>query len=128
MQMDQGIDTGPIISQKCVPITASTTAGLLYEQLAKFGAELLVETIPKFLDGKLRTISQPDESPTPYAPMLSKSDGRLNFEQPADELERMVRAYHPWPGTFILWQDKPLKIHLVEIVKGKKGNSQIHST
>jgi methionyl-tRNA formyltransferase len=110
MKMDEGIDTGDIINQSAIPIEAEDTGGSLFDKLSKLGADLLVETLPKYLKSEVNPQPQ-GNSPTPYAPILKKSDGELDFWQPAVVLTRQVRAYHPWPGTYTFWKDKPLKIH-----------------
>lgn len=110
MKMDEGIDTGDIISQQEIPISLEDTGGSLFERLAKLGGKFLIETLPKYIAGDLVPYSQ-GESPTPYAPMLKKSDGELNFSLPAAILARQVRAFNPWPGSFMNWDHKPLKIH-----------------
>jgi methionyl-tRNA formyltransferase len=110
MKMEEGIDTGDILSQSAIPIEAEDTGGSLFDKLSKLGADLLVETLPKYLKSEVNPKTQGD-SPTPYAPILKKSDGELDFRQPAVVLNRQVRAYHPWPGTYTFWKDKPLKIH-----------------
>jgi methionyl-tRNA formyltransferase len=109
MKMDAGVDTGPILSQRHIPISHEDTAGLLFQKLAPIGADLLLETIPRYLAGELFPRPQPDEGVT-YAPMLKKEDGMLNFNQTAVAMERKVRAFDPWPGTFFTWKDMPLKV------------------
>jgi len=110
MLMDPGVDTGPVLSQRATPIQAGETAGELSERMAHLGAELLLETLPRHLSGELQPQPQPQEGAT-YASMLKKEDGRLDFNQPAMELERRVRAFNPWPGAFMDWQGGPLKVH-----------------
>jgi len=110
MKMDAGLDTGPILSQRSTAITPQETAGSLFRRLADMGGALLVETIPPYLRGEIRPRPQ-DESQATYAPQLSRSDGRLNFNHTAQELERQVRAFHPWPGTFTFWDQKRLIVH-----------------
>lgn len=110
MLMDPGVDTGPMLSQRPTPIQPGETARQLSERLAQLGAQLLLETLPRYLSGELLPQPQPEQGAT-YAPMLKKEDGRLDFNQPAQELERRVRAFHPWPGAFMEWQGLPLKIH-----------------
>jgi methionyl-tRNA formyltransferase len=109
MLMDSGIDTGPILTQREIEILPNETAGTLGERLANLGATLLVETLPGYLSGNIQPQAQ-DETRSTYAPMLSKEEGRLNFSHPAADLERRVRAFQPWPGTFMDWQGQPLKI------------------
>lgn len=117
MQMDPGIDTGPMLSQRAIPILATDTGGSLFEKLSTLGGELLLETLPRYLNGELHPQPQPVEGAT-YAPMLKKEDGLLDFTRPAAELERRVRAMSPWPGAFMVWQDAPLKIQKARVVEG----------
>jgi methionyl-tRNA formyltransferase len=119
MLMDTGIDTGPVLSQKAIPILPDDTSASLSGRLAELGAKLLGETLPAYLSGKIKPQPQDEfskEQPS-YAPMLKKEDGLLDFNQEASELERRVRAFNPWPGAFIAWQGQNLKIinaHVVE--------------
>jgi methionyl-tRNA formyltransferase len=110
MKMDPGIDTGPVINQRSIPVQPDDTAGTLSERLAQLGADLLADTLPAYIDGRLTARPQPEDGAT-YAPMLKKEEGLLDFEQPAEALARKVRAYNPWPGAFTLWQGENLKIH-----------------
>ncbi len=110
MRMDPGLDTGPILSQKAVDIAPAETAGELYARLAVLGAELLMDTLPGYLEGRLSPQPQPEQGIT-HAPMLKKEEGLLDFGRPAAELERRVRAFNPWPGAWIMWQDGMLKVH-----------------
>lgn len=119
MKMDPGLDTGPILSQRAVPITPDETAGSLFEKLSRLGAELLLDTLPGYLSGEITPRPQPEEGVT-YAPMLKKEDGRLDFRQPAEELERKVRAFNPWPGTYFDWYGGTIKVHKAGIRPGKK--------
>lgn len=109
MRMDAGIDTGPTLSARVIPITPTHTTATLAAELAEVGAELLVETLPAYLSGDLLPQSQDDAGAT-YAPMLTKADGKLDFSQPAAYLARQVRAMTPWPGTHALLDGQPLKI------------------
>jgi methionyl-tRNA formyltransferase len=109
MKMDPGVDTGPTLSQRAIPILADDTAGSLFARLAPVGAELLLETLPRYLSGELIPQPQPAEGAT-YAPMLKKEDGLLDFNAPSEALERRVRAMDPWPGAFMLWRGAPLKV------------------
>ena len=109
MQMDAGMDTGAIISQVTTPILADDTAATLSERLAKLGANALLEALPGYLSGDQKPKTQ-DESQVTMAPLLSKSDGELDFTRTAIELERQVRAFNPWPSAFIIWKNQPLKV------------------
>ncbi len=110
MQMDPGLDTGPILTQRATPITAEDTAGTLSERLARMGADLLIETIPGYLKGEIRPQPQDDALAT-YAPKLEKTAGELDFTQSVAALERQVRAMHPWPGAYLLWEGNRLRVH-----------------
>jgi methionyl-tRNA formyltransferase len=111
MRMDPGIDTGPTLAMRNEPIHLVDSAGSLGARLARLGADLLIETLPGYLDGRYQPIPQPDSGAT-YAPMIQKTDGELNFAEPVELLERRVRAYQPWPGAFTAWRGQPLKILL----------------
>lgn len=100
MIMDPGVDTGPILRQEAMSIRADDTAESLSARLSEAGAELLVRTLPDYLEGRLSPRPQSEEGAT-YAAMLSKDQGRLDFSLPAEALERQVRAFTPWPGTFM---------------------------
>jgi len=115
MLMNAGLDTGSILSQRALPIFQQDTAGTLSERMAHTGASLLGDTLPGYLTGGI--LPQPqEESGVTYAPQLKKEDGLLDFHEPALVLERKIRAYTPWPGTYILWQGQPLKIHRAHAV------------
>ena len=109
MKMDAGIDTGAILSQVTVEITGQDTAGTLGSRLSEKGAELLLATLPGYLDGSIEPRPQ-DNSLATYAPMLKKEDGLLDPALPAEALARRVRAYQPWPGAYIIWEGDILKI------------------
>jgi methionyl-tRNA formyltransferase len=122
MRMDAGIDTGPLLSQRRVPIAPDDTAGSLSTKLAQQGANLLIETLPAYLSGELQPTPQQGEHT--YAGMLKKRDGQLDFTESAKALERKVRAYDPWPGTFMDWENgrlKILKVHTASAEIGSEG-------
>lgn len=115
MKMDAGIDTGPMLAQAATAIHPGDSAESLGRRLSELGAELLIRTLPDYLNGRLQPVAQ-DESMATYAPMMKKEDGRLDFTQPAELLARQVRAYHPWPGAYTEWQGQYLKIHCAHAV------------
>jgi len=125
MRMDSGVDTGPILSQRGIPILPEDTAGDLSGRLGVLGAELLIETLPPYLAGELQALPQSDSGIT-HAPMLKKEDGRLDFSHPAAELARRVRAFNPWPGASVLWKGQPLKIHRAHAVEGTPAQYGLH--
>ncbi|HEX7619699.1 MAG TPA: methionyl-tRNA formyltransferase [Anaerolineales bacterium] len=117
MKMDPGVDTGPILSQRILPIAANDTGGTLFDKMAPLGALLLIETLPRFLRGEIIPRPQPKEGAT-YAPMLKKEDGQLDLTRPAIELERRVRAMNPWPGAYFPWNGAPFKVLRARISAG----------
>jgi len=128
MKMDAGLDTGPILAQRSVRIQQDETSGSLFETLSQLGADLLLETLPKYFNGQIAPTPQPEEGVT-YAGMLKKQEGELDFSRPAVELERKVRAFNPWPGTYFDWNGNPLKVHRASCGSGKKrvGERVIHN-
>lgn len=109
MQMNAGLDTGPILAQQEEPIRPDDTQATLERRLARLGADLLVKTLPAYLAGDLRPRPQPEEGAT-YARQFRKEDGRLDWTRPAVELDRQVRAFNPWPGAFTTWQGRRFKV------------------
>lgn len=99
MQMEEGLDTGPILLQRSIPITPTMTAAELHDRLAELGARLLIDALSGLAAKRLVARPQPDRGAT-YAPKLTREEGRLDWRRPAVELERQVRALSPWPGAF----------------------------
>lgn len=118
MKMDVGLDTGPILTQRSIRLTREDTAGSVFEKLSQLGADLLVETLPDYLSGKIQPVPQPEDGST-YAPMLKKEEGQLDFTRPAEELERRVRAFNPWPGAFMDFDGTLLKVHRAHVEAGE---------
>jgi methionyl-tRNA formyltransferase len=109
MMMDKGLDTGPILTQRTLPILAEDTTGSLTARLAQAGAQLLLETVPQWLDRKIKPQPQ-NEAGASYTRVMNKEDGRIDWTLTALELWRRVRAYDPWPGYYAMWQEKRLRI------------------
>jgi methionyl-tRNA formyltransferase len=118
MKMDAGLDTGPMLSMGYMPITPDETGQSLHDKLAQLGANLLTQTLPGYLDGSIEPKPQPEEGIT-YAPQISRDDGRIDWMEDAVSIERMVRAFTPWPGTFTHWDGRLLKIHAGEVEVGQ---------
>ena len=123
MKMDPGLDTGPMLSQRSIRLTPEDTAGSVFEKLSAIGADLLIETLPDYLSGKLKPIPQPEEGVT-YAPMLKKEEGQLDFGRDVHELERRVRAFNPWPGAFMDFDGTLLKVHRARVEEGDAAAGQ----
>lgn len=117
MKMDVGLDTGPMLSNRSIRLTRDDTAGSVFEKLSTLGADLLIETLPDYLSGKLQPIPQSEEGMT-YAPMMKKEEGKLDFSRDVHELERRVRAFNPWPGAFMDFDGTPLKVHRARVEPG----------
>ncbi len=118
MKMDEGVDTGAILSQRALAIGPDETAGSLAERLSAAGADLLMETLPAYLSGELQPRPQ-DNAGATYAPMLKKEDGLLDTAQPAEELARKVRAFNPRLGAFLPWDGEALKVHRAHAEAGE---------
>jgi methionyl-tRNA formyltransferase len=109
MQMDEGLDTGPIVAQAVLAVDASDTTASLTYRLADLGARLLIETLPAWIAGEIQAQPQDDAKAT-YCRQLRKDDGRLDWTSEAVQLDRVVRACYPWPGAFTTWQGQRLKV------------------
>ncbi len=118
MKMDAGLDTGPILVQKEIQIFPDDNAQTLSEKLSALGADLLIEILPLYFEGQLTLIEQNNAQKT-IAALVKKEDGKLNFLQTAEELERRIKAYNPWPGAYFQWRDKSLKVLKAHIIKSK---------
>ena len=109
IRMAERIDQGDIVSQEKIKVLSRDTTLFLTKKLAELGSNLLIKTIPSWLEGKI--ISKPQgDSPTLYCPQLKKEDGKINWENQAEYIERQIRAFYPWPGTFTFFKGKALKI------------------
>jgi methionyl-tRNA formyltransferase len=119
MKLDAGLDTGPILAQRTTPIEAADTAVSLHHRLAQLGAQLLLEILPLYLQGRIQPQPQPSEGAS-YARKISRADGRIDWTAPARAIWNRVRAFTPWPGTFALFPSTPqprgLKIWRAEVV------------
>ncbi|MGE5597043.1 MAG: methionyl-tRNA formyltransferase, partial [Hyphomicrobiales bacterium] len=109
MEMAPKMDAGPVIAQAKAAITPEHTTGTLEQQLATLGAELLVETLPRWLAGEVAARPQ-DESAVTYCGLVRKEDGHLRAGMTAAEAERAVRAYNPWPGAYVEYRGQRLAI------------------
>jgi len=111
MVMDAGLDTGPILLQDSLPIALDETGATLHDKLAQMGAILLMHTLDWVVAGSLTPQPQPDDPALiTKAPTLCKEDGLIDWRHGALAIDRQVRAFTPWPGTFTNWQGKRVKI------------------
>ncbi len=122
MKMNAKMDAGDIIAQERMTLTEDMTADVLRHQMAHVGAKLLVKTIDQIVSGQFKCVTQ-DESQVTLAAKLTKEMGRIDWNQSASQIERLIRGLRPWPGTFCMYKGKVLKILEASIVKnsGKPG-------
>jgi len=113
MQMEAGLDTGPILLREAVPIGPADTSGSLHDLLADLGTRLILRALAE----NPPPVRQPDAEAT-YAPKLMREDGRIDWSDDAAAIERQVRAFDPWPGTFTTLQGGALKVLAVELADG----------
>jgi methionyl-tRNA formyltransferase len=131
MQLDAGVDTGPMLLQRTTPIASQETTGSLTLKLATLGAQALLEALPLWIAGKITPEPQ-DESKATHTRMLRKEDGLINWERAVAVIARAVRAYTPWPSAYTYWRGKLLKIISVqplqvEIDSGVPGTVSMHN-
>ncbi|MCA0453365.1 MAG: methionyl-tRNA formyltransferase [Chloroflexi bacterium] len=117
MKMDAGLDTGPMLKMRAIPITPDETGQSLHDKLSTLGAELLMETLPDYLNGLITPQPQPEAGVT-FAPQVRKEEGNIVWTQPAEVIERLIRAFTPWPGTFTYFKGQQLKIINGSVVEG----------
>ena len=97
MQMNEGLDTGDMLAVREIPLEPKETSESLFTKLSALGAELLVETLDRIEAGTITPVPQPEESPTPYARMITKADGKIDWSRDAAEIERQIRGMNSWP-------------------------------
>jgi methionyl-tRNA formyltransferase len=113
MQMDAGLDTGPVLLRQALPITGRTTAAGLHDALAEIGARLILRALVE----DPPPVPQPADGAT-YAPKLTRDAGRIDWTRDAVAIERQVRAFDPWPGTFTILRGATLKVLTAAVVPG----------
>jgi len=126
MEMDEGLDTGAVISRRELPILPTDTSASMHEKLSALGGELIRQDLPRWLRGELRATPQPSEGVV-LAPIINKEDGQLDFGKSAAELERRLRAFTPWPGAFTYLEGKLLKVHKAQVKDGKGAPGEVLS-
>ncbi len=115
MRMDAGLDTGDMILKEIVPLAKEETGGSLFDRLSAVGAQLLLRTLDALDAGTAQYEKQPEASPTAYAAMLTKEDGRIDWNKSAHETECLIRGVDPWPGAWTGFRGKTLKIWKAKI-------------
>ncbi|MDN3235315.1 methionyl-tRNA formyltransferase [Pseudomonas sp. WAC2] len=124
MRMEAGLDTGPMLSKVSTPITAEDTGGSLHDRLALLGAEAVVEAIPALAAGTLPDKLQDDALAT-YAHKLNKEEAKLDWSRPAVDLERLIRAFNPWPLCHSTLAGEGVKIYAATVVDGNGQPGEI---
>jgi methionyl-tRNA formyltransferase len=117
MQLDEGMDSGPIIAQRRTPIGADETAEDLTDRLFDIGADLLADTINPWRDGNITPVPQSEADAT-TSRLLKREDGAIDWTQSAGQIARQIRAYYPWPSSFTQWQGRQLKVHEASALDG----------
>jgi methionyl-tRNA formyltransferase len=118
MQMEAGLDTGPMLLKVGTAISADDTGGSLHDRLAALGPQAVIEAISGLADGTLKGEVQ-DDSLATYAHKLNKDEARLDWSRPATELERLVRAFYPWPMCHSTLNGDAIKVHAAALGDGQ---------
>jgi methionyl-tRNA formyltransferase len=118
MRMDAGLDTGPVFSQRRVPILPDDDAGTLHDKLADLGAQALLDVLADLAAGQARSVPQPPEGAT-YARKIDKQETALRWDRPAIELERAIRAFRPAPGASAVLNGESVKVLRARVVAGE---------
>ncbi len=121
MQMDPGLDTGPILMTESTPIAAEESAGDLHDRLSRMAAELLQRGIDALLAGRLPSPQEQDDALATHAPLIQRDDARLDWQLPAGRLARQVRAYNPWPVAFGAVNGVELRVFRAAPLDGLSG-------
>ena len=119
IKWDKELDHGPIIAKKDLNITRNDTHDSLMTKLAKVGADLLISILPFYLDGSLKPVAQ-DHTKATHTQMIKKEDGFVDLENPPDpeKLDRMIRAYYPWPGVWTRLKTQNSKLKTIKFLPG----------
>ncbi len=122
MQMDAGLDTGDMLLKAVVPVEKKETGGSLFDKLSSVGAELLLETLEGLEKGSI-TPQKQGETTTPYAAMLTKEQGKIDWTQDAETIERLIRGLNPWPSAYTSLNGKTLKLWAADAENGVSQES-----
>lgn len=124
MLMDEGLDTGPMLLQRTVPIGQEESAADLHDRLAQVGGEVLCETLERLGEGGLTSQPQPEQGAT-YAPLLEKTFGAVDWTLPARRIHDLVRGLYPWPGAYTHAGETYLKLLRSSLVEGAGQSGQV---
>lgn len=117
MRMNEGLDTGDMISKTVVPLAEDETGGSLFDKLSEEGAKLCVTTLEEIAAGRAVYEKQPEESTTDYARMIDKKMGEIDWTQSAEKIEQLIRGLNPWPSAYTYLNGKSLKIWKAEVLE-----------
>ena len=120
MKMDEGLDTGPLLASRSIPLNGDERTPALTDELFALGGELLATVLPRYVAGEITPGPQPDDGVT-YTPRMTKADGLIDWNEPALLIERKVRAYDPWPGTATEWEGRRLAVAAASVEREVGG-------
>ena len=123
MQMEAGLDSGPMLLQRALAIGIDDTAATLHDELADMGGRLLVEALDRMVAGTLKPIEQ-DHNQATYAPKLEKKEGLIDWNRPAQEIHNRIRGLYPWPGSWFQWDGIPGKPVRLALFPDKVGRER----
>ena len=123
MEVDEEMDHGPTLANSQWPIADSDTYESLSQKLAVLGAELLIKILPDYISGKIKPVPQEHEKAT-YTKIIKKENGKIDWNKSAEEIERMVRAYYPWPTAWTIWRIKNLELRIKILESEILGNNE----
>lgn len=124
MQMDEGLDTGAMLLERALAIAPNDTTGSLHDRLAELGGEMIVEALHALSGGPLPATPQPDVGVT-YAAKIAKAESAIDWREPAEVLDRRVRAFDPFPGAVSDLRDTPVKIWRASVVAGRGAPGEV---
>ena len=122
MLVNEKMDEGDILAQKTITITNNDNFKNLHDKLSILGSNLLLETLPKWLNKKIKPQKQ-DQSQASYCKLITKEDGKIDWHKSAIGIERQILALNPWPGTFAKWDNKKIKLLKVKLLNDSNKNS-----
>ena len=123
MQMDKGLDTGPMLLQEKYQLKPTETALSLHDEMAKMGADLLIKTLDLLMRAQIVAKAQANEAAT-YAQKITKQEACIDWQKPASELQRMIRAFVQWPVAYTHWQGERIRIAEASVKPDGQGKSE----